>query len=805
MRRAAALLAWLALVAGCTKLDPLPGAYYPCHRDGGARDECPGEWHCGLEARCLPNDAGAWQCEADEDCFGWHCGLGADDRSPGACHDPSVAAPYRCRTDSHCEQGWRCGPDGVCLDTGAEALRPNAENLLERVASDEALWTGRPTSISISEPFMVQGCTYSGVGASANARVIDVVTGSELVKLVWMTGQSVCLPDGGTGVRMATVERVALPAGIDVVQTASLFTDTLALERDGGLTLLVVDGGVLTSSHVGVPFAATRLKHGIAGDDVFAFNDSAIARVKVDGAQWWAVDAGRVQDVAEAPANGGLARDLFVGSPRGLFRLDGDGGLHLVETRTGECRAPGDYLSVTFEIGVGSSAFVLVTRESPTAYTWRRFAEGDSGTPEPGCETLGGHFTLLESSLGLWFDGTLVASYSKVESALGPLLIIAKPDGGVEARPAGFSVEQPSFPGSREVVVSRAGQKSVVFGDARGHAWSATSAQALPFTAVTLSHAPRVLAGSQPRFATSDAVPFLPGLNVEGEQVFQHERGIGFVALPSGLTLRTSVANAPSWVVSVSATGTTFAWDIVRDRQRPLPIASFDGPLPSPLLAARHDTPDGGTIMVVTSHDRVLTADVTERVQRAASAPTLRPVLVPLPSGPISSLAVSPGVVPGASHVQAFVVANGRLFRVRADNPVVWKSDELDLGPAEVAMVWADGDRTRVALRDGTVLSLPSRVRLAPSLPGQAVLVDLVGRCGNVFALGARVVDGGTEGALFRLVADGGSPLGAWQASGVVSATPEELALGKLYDDGTSLHLVTAQGRSEVLRATCSP
>lgn len=103
------------------------------------------------------------------------------------------------------------------------------------------------------------------------------------------------------------------------------------------------------------------------------------------------------------------------------------------------------------------------------------------------------------------------------------------------------------------------------------------------------------------------------------------------------------------------------------------------------------------------------------------------------------------------------------------------------------------------------MLSLPSRVALAPPLPNGAELRELADRCGNPLALARWTSDAGAVGGVFRLVSDGGVALGAWEPVTSVRAPPSDLGDARLHDDGTAVRLISAQGAHESLGATCAP
>ena len=99
------------------------------------------------------------------------------------------------------------------------------------------------------------------------------------------------------------------------------------------------------------------------------------------------------------------------------------------------------------------------------------------------------------------------------------------------------------------------------------------------------------------------------------------------------------------------------------------------------------------------------------------------------------------------------------------------------------------GWRGRLGYTDGTVFSLPSRVRIGPKVPTkQQRVVDFVAACGQAFALAP-------EG-LFRLTSTAGANIGTWApvATGTLAANGFEG--GRVHAIGSDLHLFNAFGES---------
>lgn len=121
------------------------------------------------------------------------------------------------------------------------------------------------------------------------------------------------------------------------------------------------------------------------------------------------------------------------------------------------------------------------------------------------------------------------------------------------------------------------------------------------------------------------------------------------------------------------------------------------------------------------------------------------------PQATVTSIALAPDSL-GARYAGGYVVASGRLYRFRADNAVVWRTDEVLVSDEEAVEVLFDGPRARVALRDGSVVALPGRVLVAP--PTSARVLDFEQQCQHTFAL--------TEAGLEHLSVTHGNPVGQW-------------------------------------------
>lgn len=226
-----------------------------------------------------------------------------------------------------------------------------------------------------------------------------------------------------------------------------------------------------------------------------------------------------------------------------------------------------------------------------------------------------------------------------------------------------------------------------------------------------------------------------------------------------------------------------------------VPKGAVVGP---PFASAVTALPEGGTLLLLSAQEALFAADVTATAQAALPleqlerAPVLEVVAVPLTRGRIGSLTATGFEVDASKHARyakGFLVASSRLFQFRADNPVVWRLDELELEPAEVVRLWRDGAKARVGYRDGSVYALPSRAKVAPALqPGATQVQDFADVCGRVLAL--------STSGLFHLTVDDGTTLGRWEPVALsTDPTPQAYVGARLRAVGGAVQLLLADGQ----------
>ncbi|MHB8873478.1 MAG: hypothetical protein ACYC8T_07295 [Myxococcaceae bacterium] len=765
-------LLWLAALgaalSGCkasfTSGDPLA---YPCSRDGGGDlgdgggrsadggdRQCPGGWVCGLEGRCHDPDAGSdYLCESDRDCAAdWRCGL------ERRCHDRTVPSDYLCTLDSDCEGQWRCGPDGRCGgQTADEALRPGLGPLplarlypwpLERAPDLFTAGYPYPFDGGTLQPFAVVQGSSLRVGAQA------ALPGMSLFYGVWS-------PD-------------LVDAGQAPIRALGYLGGTLLVLRDGALTLIPSQAGpsVFPMSAGELRVARGMPPLAVAFDDagywlswVQAGNVVAdpVARVLAgpDGG------ARALRDFADVEVPGcasGIvaASDELLGfaprGPSGLFQGAGDAGPVPVAdpawefTFTSSLFDPGavpfaakalrprgkNLLAIAGELQ-GDPAVVLVELVPPG---------GPGCLGRPGLRRLLGPAPLCASA------ETVVDFQPLEDGTTTPMVIVRCGARGRERTllltvPAGASphqvdtqvVSDDSSMYGENLQVSRAAAGAPAYAGSHGQLWLGSAA----FPPVPL------LPDQAPQFLTSSVLPdggasALLGMKHGVWQLAGDTESPYFYQYRAG-DLRTvgAVEGRPWWIVGERG----LIWDGKAKAWVAYPQASGP-PLETPLIASAVTTFDGGAELVVASADALYGVDL------GSGNGELEWKAVPSPGATIRSLVVySPRAADGGTPLfEGYLLAQDRLFALAAQTQRRWQATELGLPDGDPAKLWADGHRGRLGFRDGTVLSLPARVPIAPALPDREA-VDFAQVCGQGYAL--------SPGGLYRLdsAADGG-PVGAW-------------------------------------------
>jgi hypothetical protein len=213
-------------------------------------------------------------------------------------------------------------------------------------------------------------------------------------------------------------------------------------------------------------------------------------------------------------------------------------------------------------------------------------------------------------------------------------------------------------------------------------------------------------------------------------------------------------------------------------------VAIAPQPLPAPVHIFKA-TLGGVTLAIVSSQSSLSSAVVNEG---NATFGVLTPRVSTV--GDVTSFSFTErdgGVLEG------YVSTPLRVARVTATSPSSWSLTDVPLPSALTPRkVWFTGGRGRVGFDDGSVFSLPSRVRIAPALPD--AVRDFESACGRQFAL--------TELGLFELETTATS-LGAWSR---VSLPPNVARPRSLLSELDQLYLFTEMGEVVQLPlAPCTP
>jgi hypothetical protein len=333
---------------------------------------------------------------------------------------------------------------------------------------------------------------------------------------------------------------------------------------------------------------------------------------------------------------------------------------------------------------------------------------------------------------------------------------------------------------------------SQAFANDLGHLYGAGFVAGLALPALTMDRTPSVLV--QTASGLSGAVqaeligdPFEHSREqLIAREVFR-EGPTGYAGTGNdNLPAFSSIAGQPTWAIIGDETESLYmvAENTTRPsggEQIPLRIlAHFNGAVAvqQPFLGAAVRNPLGREVLMVATNDALTAVDVTDLADHPDAggfdepsyfaSPELDVRAVPLPRTPITSLVPIPPDPDAGTPLfaEAFLVQGGRVFKVTAFNHTYWKVDELDLGGAEVIAVVADGRRGRAGTKDGKVYALPSRVLVADGLGAAAPVLDYAQAGSTTFAV--------AQGGLYRLRADGASPLGTWEQVMVTPMPPDE-------------------------------
>jgi hypothetical protein len=196
----------------------------------------------------------------------------------------------------------------------------------------------------------------------------------------------------------------------------------------------------------------------------------------------------------------------------------------------------------------------------------------------------------------------------------------------------------------------------------------------------------------------------------------------------------------------------------------------------------------GRRIAVVSSALAVFVGDVEDVLDASGPPVALNQRLSTLE--PVSSLAFPEVQAADAGTFAAgYAVTGSTVVRIVADTPTRWRTEAVPLPSSLVPRAtWFDGAKGRVGLYDGSVLSLPSRVRISTPLPGNDAQ-DYAQACGQQLALAPT--------GLYRLESVTSGPIGQWVQ---LPLPPEVAALdfteGRVHGVGNEAFVFTRSGEA---------
>ncbi len=799
--------------------NPAVGVSYPCFAD----THCTAGWHCGPEGRCydrsIPTD---FVCRPSAgDCAdGWRCGLN------GRCQNQDAGAPYACRTDaglddSWCEQGFRCAPEGQCLDPRQDALREVS------FQPPTALTKINPLVRQPLERFSVG--QYYDAGFGEGRQMVAWVTGGELFARV--TGLA---PDGGAvevplGTWDAGTALLAMGSRGETADSIAIFYDNvprlITLGAAGLETIQVLQSGATLREEIQVPHPVTQLRQGsVFGDEsphVAAFSEApdrysrlmggpATARFVGDfledgsGTSFAAVPNNKIVEMALVRGSFQI-ECAFVVDRRGLWVAQN--GINVNDSwdfapievpglTNDSCRASADnnerisqlvplgrdwlgYLSTVADAGTRASILDLRglwNRTTPSFCSTDNFLGCTNADRIP-----------IDRRMGpcVVCSGGQVLDLGLVEDGVGnPHLELrcGSADGGTTGfftatpRPQGTGCDIAIAGGDSSLftrpALIRAEQPApgrVAWGSSDGFIWSGASASGA--RSELLDRAPAVVARRSP--ATTDVRVFTG----DSAATFQPDFGL-LTSFSAGVI--SGIANAPEWVVTRDRLLLNLAGNTSSVGDQLGVVGLVSNIFVAPFNGVRVTASNAHSALLVSAGSNIFSGEVE-------GLPPYPPLtLKAVAPSQIDSLAVSTKAPPGV-YLRGYVVTPNGVLRLNAVTATQWGFEPISL-PASLLPreVWFEDDRARVGFADGTVYSLPSRVPIASPLTDG--VEDFAQLCGQQLALGA--------GGLFRLEAEAGKSLGQWKpiALGVFQAGGFTGA--RLHATGATLYVFKRTGEA---------
>ncbi|MFL5321299.1 MAG: hypothetical protein ACJ790_16690 [Myxococcaceae bacterium] len=767
---------------GFCRAEQTPGPFR-CDRPTGFG--CGTGWFCTLEGVCRETDAGGpYRCErfnpdagapprtptypdgAPNDCGnpGWRCG------SRGTCQQIGVPGEYPCELDTDCEARGRCGGAGVCVNPDVDRLLPRDAGVL---------------NVTVLSP--------RAVLPSSDAFALSQAPPSPLPFVQASLGKVEAIADDLSLLSLGDAGR-AVDVGSD--------DKTAYVSTDEGFTLLPFDHspGVSFPELSGARIRTTAFQ-------VLAFNDAGLywlpgQDIKTPTA-FDVPDGGPLQDMAFVPGSAGKG-DLpcvlaMHGEGLALGADDTKNGFMFVPVDLGLCvgscvGAKGALEGDEFRLATTENALTVTSLNAVKAgrsvvSLW----DSDWSPTSPILLPGGGQFsnTRCGAAVRLEFanceapcDTAHLVDVRPLENTSGVAHAVCREE--QSGRPV-LTTYALSVGGSSCVAKAQFFESSLFTSNAR------VTSKPDAVTAVgEVGQLWGLSRWDEPQILTLDhtatgSVSFSDGGTfLFADPVIAYSAPMGLLtAAPESVLFEKPVAevgDAPSWYVGESRRFIEGPRSVRGSIK--LNAADFQ----PPIRAQRISRPGGNTVMVASVRDTLLAAELPSDGGFFEALPRL----VPQARVDIVSLALT-GDVPDGGYLGGYLLTTGGVFQVSAEAVNRWHTSELTLPETDPLALWTDGLRGRVGMPNGSIYSLPSRVRIARPLEEPVVAFGTL--CDEPFALTSkslyRLRYGENEGS-WEPVPEALAPLSARLPPGF-DLTPE-LADGRLLQLPGKLLIVTKSG-----------
>lgn len=761
-----------------------------------------------------------------------------------SCFNPDIGLPFVCTTDEQCAQGWRCGLEGRCVDSRAEALRADAQaGALSKVLVSPA---PGPAPELFSSGDQVKPLAFE----DAYQLFAEVKDGGLETVMLFANWQPQFDAGHGPAVRSFLPLTTQPVSSLGVAGTRAYLLDRAGL----GVFDWSLDGGALRRATGGGSLRGQMRVYGHAPNDV------GPARVfGIEARSYWVYDpdGDLVQTSTIRGMDGGALAlyDVVAGDEQqgnanyydlGFLLAATEEGLYGAYFDGGTLPAPASWAPAQFrgfpnaqcppQVGAPALRATRLDSWGPheqnffyrTLLLWGAPIAGsaDAGLHEPlGLMEYSGYPPINACGFGNNFFGFGVCSGCPEGDKLVDAISVRSSFNSIDATAITFcrapNGSQRAYRITTRLDVCTREEQSFEDADAftlpttpshvpmgtttqlgaRGQRWSVTGSTSSPLT-LDMHPAPLFKNNQELWGIASVSKGF-------AQTAFAHLQVDGVGLVRSGGAPRAKANNVevfPAGTVEGNlrwAFDNSYLWNF--NGSDPRPVASFSASVldpqnqssSTPRVAVLARTSDGGTSLVAAFSDKIAAADLTAALGDGG-APELALKFSPRPFSPIRSLTA---LLPtqqadgGGSYVSGYALTETGLFFFAASSEQRWRAQEVIISGDEPLEVWADRAAGRIGFADGTVVSLPSRVLLANGLPNGERALDFAQLCGQPFAI--------SGSALYRLGgADGGAA--DWELEALPislsGTTPlvSEVPAAKLWSDRDELYVSTRFG--EVVR-----